>query len=154
MKQETVVWLTTNPVTTWWIRNVASKLDPLIFRATGGRFFSMGKATMPMITITTTGRKTGKPRSVHLACLERDGGWLIWASAMGQEKHPAWSLNLEANPELEVQVEGDRFQARARRLTDAEKQAVWDEVKKAVPQLEVYETRTDRNIRLYHLTRA
>ena len=39
-------------------------------------------------------------------------------------------------------------------LSDAEKQAVWEEVKEAVPQLEVYETRTDRNIRLYHLTRA
>lgn len=154
MKQETVVWLTTNPVATWWIRHVASKLDPLLFRASGGRWFSMGRASMPMITLTTTGRKTGKPRHVHLACLEREGGWLVWASNMGGEKHPAWSHNLEAHPELEVQVEGERCRARARRLSAEQKAAVWDEVRRAVPQLDVYTTRTDRDIRLYQLTRV
>lgn len=154
MKQDTVVWLTTNPVTTWWIRNVASRLDPLIFRATNGRFFSMGRASMPMLTLSTTGRRSGRERPVQLACLERDGAWLVVASAMGQERHPAWSLNLEAEPSCAVQIEGERFAARARRLSEAEKGAVWAEVKRTIPQIEVYETRTDRDIRLYEITRA
>lgn len=154
MKQSTIVWLTTNPVATWWIRNVASKLDPWIFRVTNGRYFSMGRASMPMLTLTSVGRRSGAERSVHLACLERDGRWLVVASAMGQEQHPAWSYNLEANPEAVLQIEGERFPARARRLSDTEKDAIWDRVKRTIPQMKVYETRTDRNIRVYELSRA
>ncbi len=79
-----IVGLTTHPVTTGWVRNVASRLDPLIFRATGGRFFSMGVPSMPMLTLTAIGRRSGRPRSVHLACLERGGDPLVVARAMGQ----------------------------------------------------------------------
>jgi deazaflavin-dependent oxidoreductase (nitroreductase family) len=148
-----IVWLTTNPVTTWWIRNVASRLDPWLFKATGGRFFSMGPPSMPMLTLTVKGRRSGKPRSVHLACLEHEGDWLVVASAMGQQKHPAWRYNLEANPEVEVQIPGKRFTACARPLSDAEKDAVWDDVREAIPQMNVYEKRTDRNIRVFRLSR-
>ena len=102
------------------IRNVASRLDPVIFRASNGKFFSMGVPNMPMLTLTATGRRSGKPRSVHLACVEHEGDYLVVASAMGQEKHPAWSYNIEANPEVELQLKGERFKARARVLLDAE----------------------------------
>lgn len=149
-----VIWLTTNPVSTWMIRNVASRLDPVIFRASNGKFFSMGVPNMPMLTLTTVGRHSGRPRSVHLACVEHEGDYLIVASAMGQEKHPAWSYNIEANPEVELQLTGERFKARARRLTDAEKDEVWDEMREAIPQLYVYEKRTDRNIRVFRLSRT
>ena len=50
MNEETAVWLTTNSVTTFFMRHVASHLDPIVFRATNGRYFSMGRASMPMIT--------------------------------------------------------------------------------------------------------
>jgi deazaflavin-dependent oxidoreductase (nitroreductase family) len=149
-----VVRLTTHPVTTWVIRNVASRLDPLIFKATGGRLTSFGPPAMPMVTITMMGRRTGKRRSVHLACLEHEGGWLVVASAMGQQRHPGWSYNLEANPEVELQIQGERFPARARVLSDEEKGEIWDDVRKAIPQMNVYEGRTDRNIRVFRLTRT
>ena len=84
---------------------------------------------MPMLTLTTRGRRSGRPRSVHLACVEHEGHPLVVASAMGQERHPAWRYNLEANPEVQVQMPGERFQARAELLTDAEKQAVWSELR-------------------------
>jgi deazaflavin-dependent oxidoreductase (nitroreductase family) len=149
-----VLWLTTNPVSTWLIRHVASRLDPLIFKATNGRFFSMGPPSMPMLTMTALGSHSGKPRSVHLACIEHEGDYLVVASAMGQQKHPAWRYNIEANPHVELQVRGERFVARARMLTDAEKQEVWDEILEAIPQIRVYEKRTDRNIRVFRLSRA
>ncbi len=149
-----VVWLTTNPVSTWVIRNIASPLDPLIFRATGGRFFSMGVASMPMITITMQGRRSGKRRLVHLACLKHEGSYLVVASAMGQQKHPAWRYNLEANPDVEVQVRGERFAAHAQLLSDSEKQKIWDEVRSVIPQMRVYEQRTNRNIRVFRLGRG
>ncbi len=148
-----VVWLSTSPVFTWLIKNVASRLDPLIFRASNGRLTSMGPPTMPMLTMSAIGRKSGQPRSVHLACLEHERDQLVVASAMGQQKHPAWRYNIDANPQVEVQMRGERFNARARVLSDSEKQKVWDDVRRAIPQMAVYEKRTERNIRVYRLTR-
>jgi deazaflavin-dependent oxidoreductase (nitroreductase family) len=153
MDEDLVVRLSTNRVATWLIRNVASKIDPILFKATGGRLTSFGPPAMPMLTVTTTGARTGKPRPVHLACLERDHDYLVVASAMGQERHPGWRYNLDAHPEVDVQVRGERFRARARVLSDTEKDAVWGEVKQAIPQMNVYEERTDRNIRVYRLSR-
>ena len=90
---------------------------------------------------------------MHLACIEHEGDYLVVASAMGQQKHPAWRYNLEANPEVEVQAPGERFRARARALSDSEKQTIWPAVRKAIPQMNVYEKRTDRNIRVFRLSR-
>jgi deazaflavin-dependent oxidoreductase (nitroreductase family) len=149
-----VVWLSTNPVATWLIKHVASPLDPLIFEATNGRLTSLGPPAMPMLTLTTTGRHSGRQQRVQLAFLERDGDQLVVASAMGQQRHPAWRYNIEANPEVQVQVRGERFAARAQALGDAEKREVWGDIKRAIPQMNVYEKRTDRNIRVFRLTRA
>jgi len=76
------------------------------------------------------------------------------ASAMGQEKHPAWRYNLEANPEVEVQAQGERYTARAQVLSDVEKKEIWDHIKQVIPQMNVYEKRTDRNIRVFRLCRT
>jgi deazaflavin-dependent oxidoreductase (nitroreductase family) len=152
MSDRFIVWLTTNRVITWVIRNIASPLDPLIFKATNGRFTTMGPPSMPMLTLTATGRSSGQPRSVHLACLEHEGDYLVVASAMGQQRHPAWRYNIEANPDVQVQVSGDSFAARAEVLSDGEKEAVWPDVRQAIPQMRVYEKRTDRNIRMFRLS--
>jgi deazaflavin-dependent oxidoreductase (nitroreductase family) len=154
MSPDFVIWLTTNKFTTWVIRNIASPLDPLLFRASNGRFTSMGPPGMPMLTMTAIGRNSGRSRSVHLACLEHEGDFLVVASAMGQQKHPAWRYNIEANPEVELQMRGERFTARARVLSDREKQEIWDDVRRAIPQMNVYQKRTDRNIRVFRLSRS
>ena len=153
MSDPLIVRLSTHPVVTWMIRHVASRIDPLIFRATNGRLTSFGPPAMPMLTLTSTGRHSGRPRSVHLAYVLHDGDPLIVASAMGQQKHPGWRYNLEACPEVEVQARGERFAARARMLSDAEKHGVWEEIRRAIPQIAVYERRTDRNIRVFRLCR-
>lgn len=147
------VWITTNRVVTWIIRHIASRLDPWLFKATNGRFTSMGAPSMPMLTMTAIGRRSGRPRAVHLACLERDGDYLVVASAMGQQKHPGWRYNIEANPEVQVQTRGERFVARAQVLSDSEKDSIWADVRQAIPQMNVYENRTDRNIRVFRLSR-
>jgi deazaflavin-dependent oxidoreductase (nitroreductase family) len=154
LNDEFIVWLSTNRVATWLIQHVASPLDPLIFKATNGRLTSMGPPAMPMLTLTAVGARSGEPRSVQLACLEQEGDYLVVASAMGQQRHPAWRYNLEANPDVEVQVSGERFEARARALSDLEKNEVWPEIRRAIPQMNVYERRTDRNIRVFRLSRS
>ncbi|MBM4247018.1 MAG: nitroreductase family deazaflavin-dependent oxidoreductase [Deltaproteobacteria bacterium] len=148
-----VVALTTSSGFAWWVRNVASRLDPILFRASNGRLTSFGPTAAPMLTVTTIGRKSGRPHPVTLACVEYENDHLIVASAMGQERHPAWRYNLEAHPEVGVQATGGRFTARARLLSDAEKAAVWPAIVRGIPQIAVYERRTDRNIRVFRLSR-
>ena len=148
---ERMVKVITSPFFTWGIKNVAARLDPIIYRLTNGKFTSFGPPNMPMVTITMKGRRTGKMRSVQLAAVEHEGVLVVVASAMGQQKHPAWRYNLEANPEVEVQTQGKSFRARAEMLDDAEKAGIWDEIRRILPMMFVYETRTDRNIRLFRL---
>ena len=143
----------TNPFTTWFIRNVAAKVDPWLYRKTNGRFFSMGPGNDAMVTITMIGRRSGKPRSVHLTCVPHEGDLLVVASAMGQARHPGWRYNLEANPNIELQRNGERYRARATLLSDDEKKAVWDRIREQVPMIYVYEDRTNRNIRVFRLAR-
>ncbi|MFM8412352.1 MAG: nitroreductase/quinone reductase family protein [Alphaproteobacteria bacterium] len=147
-----VNWLSATPFGTWLVRNWAAKVDPRIFRATGGRFTSTGVPTLPMLTLTTTGRRSGRPHAVQLAFVADGESMLVVASAMGQERHPAWRYNLEACPDVELQLRGRRVRATARVLDDREKAQVWDRIKLAIPQMRVYERRTDRNIRVFRLT--
>jgi deazaflavin-dependent oxidoreductase (nitroreductase family) len=137
----------------WLVKHLASRVDPVLFKATGGRFTMTGVPTLPMLTLTTTGRKSGKPRDTQLAYHADGGDLLVVASAMGQERHPDWSYNLLATPEAEVQLRGERVRVRARVLDEAEKQRVWPDVKRTIPQMNVYERRTTRNIRVFRLTR-
>jgi deazaflavin-dependent oxidoreductase (nitroreductase family) len=138
----------------WTVKHVAAKVDPRIFRATGGRFTVTGRPTLPMLALTTTGRKTGQPRTVQLA-YHRDGDdLLVVASAMGQDHHPAWRHNLESEPRAEVLVRGESFPVVATLLDDDEKARVWPAVKQTIPQMTTYEARTTRQIGVFRLVRA
>ncbi len=139
-------------VGSWVVKHVAAKVDPAIFRATGGRFTVTGPPTLPMLALTTTGRRTGEPRTVQLA-YHRDGDdLLVVASAMGQAHHPAWRLNLEADPHAHVLRRGDEHDVVATLLTPDEKAVVWPAVKQTIPQMDTYEARTDRDIGVFRLS--
>lgn len=147
-------WLSATPFGSWIVKHFASKIDPVLFRATNGRFTSTGVPTLPMLTMTAVGRKSGEKRSVQLAYHTDGTDPLVVASAMGQERHPAWLHNIEANPNVEIQMPGQRFQAVAEPLSDEEKARVWPSIKRTIPQMNVYEKRTDRNIRVIRLRRS
>lgn len=149
-----VNWLSSTTFGSWLVKHVTSPLDPLVFRLSGGRFTTTVVPTLPQLTMTAIGRSSGRPRSVQLA-FHRDGDdLLVVASAMGQERHPAWRYNIEANPDVEVQVRGERYSARARVLDDEEKTRLWSAICETIPQMRVYERRTDRGIRVYRLCRV
>ncbi len=137
----------------WLVRNFATKIDPILFRASGGRFTSTGIPTLPMLTLSAVGRKSGEHRHVQLAFYQIGEDYLVVASAMGQNRHPGWRYNIEANPAVEIQVRGERFPATARVLDEDEKARLWPEIKKAIPQMNTYETRTKRNILVFRLSR-
>jgi len=148
-----VNWLSAARVGSWLVRHVASPLDPLLFRLTNGRLTSTGKPTLPMLTLYAVGRRSGRPRPVQLAYLRDGDDYLVVASAMGQERHPAWRYNLEAHPDVEVLVRGGRHRVRAEALGAEEKAAFWPALRRAIPQLATYEQRTDRDIRVFRLRR-
>jgi deazaflavin-dependent oxidoreductase (nitroreductase family) len=135
----------------WMVRSFAAKVDPIVFRATGGRFTSTGVPTLPMLALTVPGRRSGEPRTVQLAYVADGDDLLVVASAMGQERHPAWRYNLEAAGGGTVQLRGRVAQVEATVLDDDEKAARWPAIVAGIPQMATYVERTDRNIRVFRL---
>ena len=139
---------------TWALKHIAAKVDPIIFTATNGRCTSTGIPTVPMLTLTTPGRKTGLPRTVQLA-YHRDGDdYLVVASSMGSQTHPAWRYNLEAAGTAQVRVRNSVFTATATVLDAQEKQRLWPAIQTTIPQMATYVRRTDRDFRVFRLTRT
>src|SRR5271163_4584675 len=77
-----------------------------------------------VLLLTTTGRRSGESRTTPLIYGEHDGDYLVVGSKGGADAPPAWLLNLESDPQVQVQVLGDRFPARARLATAEEKPAL------------------------------
>src|SRR5438132_7565945 len=103
-----------------WLVGVMSKVNIGLYRASrgaiGGKLFGV-----PVLLLTTIGRKSGQPRTVPLMYL-RDGERLvIVASKAGHDEHPLWFNNLEKTPDADVQVGRERRQVRARVATDEER---------------------------------
>lgn len=100
----------------------------------------------PVLLLTVTGRKSG---TLHRTALiyGRDGGnYVVVASAGGTPAHPAWYLNLVADPEVRVQVKADKFTARARTAEGAERARLWAEMSAIWPDDEVYQAKTERRL--------
>jgi deazaflavin-dependent oxidoreductase (nitroreductase family) len=108
----------------------------------------------PTLLLTTRGRRSGEAHTLPLI-YGRDGDrLLIVASRGGAPKHPSWYLNLLADPEVEVQVKGDRFHARAHPAGPDEKPRLWETMTTVFPDYAVYQTRTDRQIPVVILERS
>lgn len=106
------------------------------------------------LILTTTGRRTGEPRDKALI-YGRDGdAYLVVASKGGADEHPAWYLNLVANPTVLVQVKGDRFTAKARTATAEEKARLWPIMTEQWPAYDDYQRKTDRDIPVVILERT
>lgn len=104
------------------------------------------------LLLTTTGRRSGEPRTRALI-FGRDGSdYLVVASMGGAPQHPAWYLNVVANPRATVQVEGDVFEVDARPATPEEKPRLWGIVRDLWPNYDVYQSRTERDIPVVVLT--
>jgi deazaflavin-dependent oxidoreductase (nitroreductase family) len=105
-----------------------------------------GPGPVPTLLLTTTGRKSGRPLLLPLIYGKAPSGYAVVASKGGAPEHPAWYLNLRAHPEVEVQVKADRFTARARTATGAERAALWKQMAALFPPYEAYQRRTEREI--------
>lgn len=120
-----------------------------ILKISGGRV-GFRFAGMPVLELTTTGRTSGQPRTVILTSPARVGEALvIVASRGGDDRHPAWFLNLQSDPHVQVAVQGGPSRPMlARVATPQERDALWPQVVAAYKNYAGYQDKTDRVIPL------
>jgi deazaflavin-dependent oxidoreductase (nitroreductase family) len=106
-----------------------------------------------VLLLTTTGRKSGQERTTPLIYRPDGDAYVVVASNGGDRDHPLWYKNLLENPEVGVQVKGDRFRARARTADQAEKTRLWPTMAATWPDYDEYQTKTDRDIPVVILDR-
>lgn len=109
---------------------------------------------VPTLIVTTTGRKTGEERKSPLIYQIVDGNAVIVASKSGAPSHPGWYFNLQADPEVGVQVKADKYTARARTAEGEERTKLWDALAKVWPLYNEYQKKTDREIPVVVLERV
>ena len=104
----------------------------------------------PALDLTTVGRRSGEPRSTMLTAPMRVGdGLVVVASRGGDDRHPAWFLNLRENPEVTIRLEGGPPERRrARVMSDEERSRHWPELIRTHTQYAGYQRKTDRVIPL------
>lgn len=112
-----------------------------------------GKGMVPTLLLTTTGRKSGLPLQLPLIFGQSGQDYVVVASKGGAPTHPAWYLNLEANPDVQVQVKADKFAARAHTANAEERARLWPLMVGIYGPYEEYQKKTDRQIPVVVLRR-
>jgi deazaflavin-dependent oxidoreductase (nitroreductase family) len=108
---------------------------------------------LPTLLLTTIGRRSGQPHTTPLIYGQDGDRYLVVGSRGGAPEHPQWYRNLLAQPRVQVQVLGDRFQAHARPASAAEKPALWQQMVQLFPPYAEYQARTTREIPVVILER-
>jgi deazaflavin-dependent oxidoreductase (nitroreductase family) len=123
------------------------------YRETDGAEGHEWRGTKALL-LTTTGAKSGEPRTAPLIYAPDGDAYVVVASKGGSHTPPAWYVNLSANPEVEVQVEGEVFKAHARTASGEEKARLWPTMVAEWPDYDAYQEKTEREIPLVILERA
>jgi deazaflavin-dependent oxidoreductase (nitroreductase family) len=123
------------------------------YRATDGEEGHDWRGTVTLL-LTTTGRHSGERRTTPLIYQSDGDRYVVVASQGGAPRHPGWYHNLSADPNVEVQVKGDRFNATASTAEGEERERLWKLMTATWPAYDEYQTRTDREIPVVVLTRS
>ncbi|MGO4255103.1 nitroreductase family deazaflavin-dependent oxidoreductase [Marmoricola sp. RAF53] len=127
------------------------RTDKLLQRVSRGRLTVLDIAGLPNLMLTTTGRKSGLPRSNPLLCVPDGDRILVAGSYFGGPVEPLWVKNLEAHPEVVVRFRGRTTELVARRVTSAQRADAWRTMVGVWPNFLRYEQRTDREIKVFEL---
>jgi deazaflavin-dependent oxidoreductase (nitroreductase family) len=126
------------------------KLNVPVYRLTRGRLFGkIGRA--PVLLLTSIGRRSGQPRTAPVLYLADGERVVVIGSNAGNERAPAWSYNLKANPDAEVQIGGEVRFIRARVAEDEERAELWRKMNEQYAGFDDYEERTSRDIAVFVL---
>ena len=123
-----------------------------VYRLSGGRLMRSFD-NMPVLMLTTTGRKSGKSRTTPLMFIEEEGSYAVVGSAAGRDQHPAWYLNLQAAPDASVRI-GKRTRAvQARFAEGEERDRLFAAFSETAKRYAGYQAKTDRRIPVVLLER-
>jgi deazaflavin-dependent oxidoreductase (nitroreductase family) len=125
---------------------VMNAVHKAVLRISGGKLTNT-LFGMPAVELTTTGRKSGKPRKTMLTSpVHNDGRVILIASKGGDDRDPQWYLNLTANPDVEVAMNGQTRAMRARTASPEEKAALWPDIVAAYKGYDGYQKKSARDI--------
>lgn len=123
------------------------------YRETGGAVGHVWREGSTVLLLTTTGRRSGEPRTTPLIYVEDGERYVIVASKGGAPEDPGWYRNLEKTPDVELQVGVEVFAARARTVSGEERERLWRTANEVWPHYDDYARRTDREIPVVVLER-
>lgn len=128
------------------------RIHTSIYRATGG-IIGGNLVGLPMLLLTTTGRKSGEPRTSPLPYFEDDGHWIVVGSNNGGPRNPFWWMNMQAKPEAEIQVRRETIQVVARLAAAEERNRLWPLLVEFNSPYATYGKKTTREIPVVVLSR-
>ena len=129
----------------WWLWERFTDVHTAAYKATNGRLGGR-YAGAPVALVESVGRKSGKRRTHPLIATKDGDDIIVVASKGGVHRHPAWYLNLMANPETTVNFNGEVRRVRAREAEGEERERLWKLMTEIYPTYEDYQRRTDRRI--------
>lgn len=131
-------------------------LDRAVHRLTRGKVL-LSAQLLPGIVLTARGARSGLERRTPLACMPEGPkgacSWILIGSNFGRTDHPAWTANLLAHPDAEINWQGEDIPVRAQLLEGEERDAAWKAVLAFWPPYATYQARIDREIRLFRIVR-
>jgi deazaflavin-dependent oxidoreductase (nitroreductase family) len=136
--------------TSAWALKAAGRLNVPLYRASRGRLFGQIAGT-PVLLLTTIGRRSGQARTAPIVYLADGDRLIVIGSNAGHKAAPAWSLNLAAHPDADVQVGSKRRKVRARIAEGEERAELWRKMNEQYSGFDDYSARTTREIRLFVL---
>jgi deazaflavin-dependent oxidoreductase (nitroreductase family) len=126
----------------WVFSRTLDHLDRWTYRATRGKhMLSSLVSALPVAMVTTTGARSGEPRTVPLLAMPTADGMAIIGSWYGNPKHPAWRHNLRKRPDGEIEVEGERWAFRAVEVEDERRERIWQQALLTHPGFSAYAKR-------------
>lgn len=131
----------TNTIIKWM-----SRAQTFVYKKTGGKVGGTFLQGAPVALLTTTGRKTGKPRVSPLLYLREGNRIVLIASKGGSASHPMWYLNLKSNPTVSVQIKDEVLRLTARDASEEERARYWPKMAQMYTSFDDYQSWTDRVI--------
>jgi deazaflavin-dependent oxidoreductase (nitroreductase family) len=125
-----------------------------VYQETNGERGYLWRNGTTILLLTTTGRKSGVKRTTPLIHRTDGERWIIVASKGGTPDHPYWFLNLEENPEAEIQVLDEKIPVSYSVAEGEERERLWKLMAEVWPDYDEYQTKTDREIPVVILERA
>ena len=135
-----------------WLIRTLTPLDRKLLVRSRGRYTVLGPTGSPVLLLTTTGAKSGLPRTTPLVFARDGDSVIVVGSNFGQEHHPAWTGNLLKTPEAVVTIGGKDIPVTAERLEGAAAEEGYRRMAEMARTYEAYKGRTDREIRVFRLT--